>query len=111
MPAFRLLLVSVALLFSTSVIGHEDAEQTCEPPVRPFDDHNDQEWYRFLDQTDAFRACIGEMTRRHEQAVAEHQAHANASVQAWNDFVQKHLNVPEDFPLPNEHTQVERRHF
>jgi hypothetical protein len=72
----------------------------CHPPVRPADDQNDFLWQGFLDDVDAFRACISEFAERNNAAAEIHRQAANAATLEWNAFVRSDLNVPEDFPWP-----------
>lgn len=79
---------------------HQLTQNECIAPTRPADDQNDVLWQKFLDEIDAFQACINTNVERHQAASREHQKAAHVSVDSWNQFVQQSLNVPEDFPWP-----------
>lgn len=102
-------LMVVLMSLAGEVYAHAEQPLTCTAPTRPFDDQNDLEWRRFLDQTEAFRACIDALTHRHQAASAEHQALARESVDLWNEFVRTTLNAPEDYPWPPQDPNAQSR--
>ena len=80
-------------------------EHGCTAPVRPSDDRDDIRWQRFLDDVDAFRACISDYVAANYHAADVHQDAANEATMAWNRFVRAELNVPEDYPWPPEEAE------
>ena len=111
MKLISILVVPVLVAFAGDGYTHADQQPACSAPVRPFDDQNDVEWRRFLDQTEAFRACIGALTHRHQRASDEHQALARQSVEQWSEFVRTTLNAPEDYPWPPRDVNEQSRTF
>ena len=97
---FRPLTLLVVLGLAGQVQAHEPMAHDCEAPLRPVDEHDDPLWQAFLNEIDAFRACIEAAKVHHEGAVLRHQQAAKDAVEAWNGFVRTSLNAPEDFPWP-----------
>ena len=82
--------------------AHEMRDHNCVSPERPVNDQDDQLWQQFLDDIDAYRACINREMEWHQNAAQNHQQQAKVVVDEWNEFVRTHLNAPEDFPWPPE---------
>ena len=82
--------------------AHQIRDHSCTSPARPVNDQDDQLWQRFLNDIDAYRACINREMEWHQSAAQDHQQQAKVVVDEWNEFVRKNLNAPEDFPWPPE---------
>jgi hypothetical protein len=100
------LLVS-GLLFGclpgAAAVAHDaPPDHGCREPVRPDDDQDDALWQRFLDEVDAYRACISDFVDANQAAAAVHGEAARSATGDWNAFVRRELNVPEDYPWPPE---------
>ena len=90
-------------LLSAAAAAHDAApDHGCREPVRPADDQNDVLWQRFLDDVDAYRACISDFVDASQAVAAAHGEAARAATGDWNAFVRRELNVPEDYPWPPE---------
>ena len=99
----RALRTAAILVLAVASGAHAHAPATahgCVSPSRPADDQNDVSWQRFLDDVDAFRACISEYAAANHRAADVHREAANEATLAWNRFVRAELNVPEDYPWP-----------
>ncbi len=94
--------VAAALLAMPAIgMGHAPApDHGCVAPARPANDQNDVLWQGFLDDVDAFRACISDYAAANREAASTHSDAANEATRAWNRFVRAELNVPEDYPWP-----------
>ncbi len=77
------------------VPGHD-----CRAPERPVNDQDDVLWQGFLDAVDGYRHCISDFAAVNRRAAQAHAQAANEATQAWNAFVRRELNVPEDYPWP-----------
>ena len=100
MKRVKTIAVLLLLGLAASAQTHPPMTSDCSAPIRPADDQNDVLWQNFLDEIDAFQACINANVDRHQNASREHQEAARLHVDRWNKFVQQSLNVPEDFPWP-----------
>jgi hypothetical protein len=69
-------------------------------PTRPPNKNDVDVWNHFIDQVDAYRACMSKFIAENNEAAERHRAAANAATEEWNTFVHSSLNVPEDFPWP-----------
>jgi hypothetical protein len=93
--------VGVLLWVPVPAVAHSPApDHACTEPARPADEQDDARWQAFLAAVDAYRACISGYATAQREAARAHGAAANRAVAAWNDFVRRELNVPEDFPWP-----------
>jgi hypothetical protein len=54
----------------------------------------------FVDQVDAYRACMNAFIESSHAASERHRAAANRATEEWNAFVRGSLNVPEVYPWP-----------
>ncbi len=72
----------------------------CRAPERPENDQDDVLWQGFLDAVDGYRQCISDFAAANRRAAQAHSRAANQATQAWNAFVRRELNVPEDYPWP-----------
>lgn len=98
---YRALALLMLLLVPLAGLSHSPASaHGCIAPERPADDQNDVLWQRFLDDVDAFRACISGYAEANRQAAEIHGKAANDATLDWNRFVRAELNVPEDYPWP-----------
>jgi hypothetical protein len=88
------------VLLCVTMPGHThplSPEASCLEPVRP--PHTDVDrWNRFVDEVDAYRACINAFVEQEYAAADAHRAAAERGTERWNSFVRDHLNVPADFP-------------
>jgi hypothetical protein len=95
--------IAFLLLFGSSLASaHQPMAHACTPPERPANDQDDVLWQQFMNEIDAFRDCVNDKMKWHEQAAQKHNDNARHVVTLWNDFVQTSLNAPEDFPWPPE---------
>ena len=105
--AFALALAAIAVV--APVGAHSPAAaHGCTAPTRPANDQDDLLWQRFLDDVDAFRACISAYADANHRASEVHREAANAATVDWNRFVRAELNVPEDYPWPPEERRGSR---
>lgn len=109
-PRSRLVASGLALLalLLLPVAGHTHApppDHGCEAPTRPANDQDDALWQQFLDDVDAFRACISRYAEANHRASDAHRQAANDATLDWNRFVRAELNVPEDYPWPPPESQ------
>lgn len=89
------------LVWSLAALGHAPPPaHGCSAPVRPANDQDDRLWQRFLEDVDAFRACISDYAEANHRASDAHRQAANDATMDWNRFVRAELNVPEDYPWP-----------
>jgi len=100
----RILLAAIvaAVLMPAAFAHAPPPRHDCQAPSRPADDQNDVLWQRFLDDVDAFRACISDFVAANQAAATAHTEAARRATLDWNAFVRSDLNVPEDFPWPPE---------
>lgn len=96
-------LLAALLLHALVPVAHAHSpapDHGCRAPARPADDQNDLLWQRFLDDVDAYRACISDFAAANHEASDLHRQAANDATRDWNRFVRSELNVPEDYPWP-----------
>lgn len=101
LPRVRYGAVLTLLLAAAGAAAHDPPPgHGCAAPARPADDQNDVLWQRYLDDVDAFRACISNFVDASQAAAEAHGDAARRATADWNDFVRANLNVPEDYPWP-----------
>ncbi len=98
--AISRLIVLATLLAGPAFADDPQPTHTCLQPTRPPDKNDTAVWNHFVDQVDAYRACMSAFIQQNNEAADRHRAAANAATQEWNAFVHSSLNVPEDFPWP-----------
>jgi hypothetical protein len=106
-PAAAMLVLATVLAAAPTAQAHSPAStHGCTAPTRPADDQNDVLWQRFLDDVDAFRACVSSYAEANRRAAEIHSNAANDATLVWNQFVRAELNVPEDYPWPPQEPDV-----
>jgi len=81
--------------------GHEVIPaHECVAPGKPPDKSDSVRWNAFVDQVDAYRACMTSFIETSHAAADRHRAAANGATEEWNTFVRGSLNVPEVYPWP-----------
>jgi hypothetical protein len=104
-----LILLAGVLAAPPGTLAHAPAPAPgCTAPTRPANDQNDVLWQRFLDDVDAFRACISDFAEANHRAAEVHNQAANEATLIWNRFVRAELNVPEDYPWPPQERNAAR---
>lgn len=100
-PTHCVILALAGLLLGAAGHAYEaPPDHGCSAPSRPADEAHDRRWQAFLDDVDAYRACISSYMERQQQAAIAHRQAARAAADEWNHFVRNEMNVPSDFPWP-----------
>jgi hypothetical protein len=92
--------LSVQADSSTPPLPAQVPAHNCQMPARPADLHDHARWNRFVDDVDAYRACMNAFIEHSRSLARAHQDAAASTAEEWNAFVRSSLNVPEHFPWP-----------